>query len=238
MVMPHMLLYDRRKSELDQIRNWVSTLDAGGEEVLLYSAVTLEDLLLCLKGMNEVSLCCADFDAEGEKAVGAARERDPTLLVVVIAGEKTSPLLYIRPNIMPAGLLLRPLKEAQVTEMLREVMDMVKLRMRERLFRNEVFVFSTREGTVRVPYSQILYFEARNKKIYLCTNRMEMDFYSTLENIAQKIPNYFLRCHKGFVVNKHLVDRVLLSENSLRLVGGVQVPVSRSYREAVREALL
>ena len=65
-----------------------------------------------------------------------------------------------------------------------------------------------------------------------------MDFYSTLENIAQKIPNYFLRCHKGFVVNKHLVDRVLLSENSLRLVGGVQVPVSRSYREAVREALL
>ena len=235
--MPHMLLYDQYKSELDQIRDWVSTLSVDKEELWVHGASTLPDLLRRLGELKDISLCCADFDAEGEQAVLAARDRDPAVLIVVIAGADTSPLVYVRPSIMAAGLLLRPLKKSQVTGMLCSIIDMMEMKMRERLFNNEVFVFSTREGTIRVPYSQILYFEARNKKIVLCTNRSEMDFYSTLEGIMHKVPEYFLRCHKGFIVNKHLVNRVDLSENTLHLIGGFQVPISRSYREAAKEAL-
>lgn len=236
--MPHMLLYDQSKSELEQIRDWVSTINDIEEDVWVHCAITLQELLLKSSELNEISLCCADFEAEGEQAVRAVKDRNPATLIVVIAGKEISPLVYVRPNIMAAGLLLRPLEKSQVTKMLCEVIDMVKLRARERLFNNEVFVFSTREGTIRVPYSQILYFEARNKKISLCTSRTEMDFYATLEGIMHKVPEYFLRCHKGFIVNKHLVNQVNLGENSLHLIGGFQVPISRSYREAVKEALL
>ena len=236
--MPHMLLYDQRKSELEQIRDWVSTLSIGREELWVHSATTLPDLLRRLGELSNIALCCADFEAEGERAVLAARDRDPAVFVVVIAGADISPLVYVRPNIMAAGLLLRPLKKSQVTEMLCAVIDMAEMKVREQKFNNEVFVFSTREGTIRVPYSQILYFEARNKKIVLCTSRSEMDFYSTLESITQKVPKYFLRCHKGFIVNKHLVNRIDLSTNMLHLIGGFQVPIPRSYREAAKEALM
>lgn len=238
MAMAYMSLYDPNKSELEQIRDWVSTINDIEGEVWVHCATTLQELLLKSSELNEISLCCADFEAEGEQAVRAVKDRNPAVLIVVIAGKEISPLVYVRPNIMAAGLLLRPLEKSQVTEMLCEVIDMVELRTRERLFNNEVFVFSTREGTIRVPYSQILYFEARNKKIFLCTNRTEMDFYSTLDGIMHKVPEYFLRCHKGFIVNRHLVNQVSLGENSLRLIGGFQVPISRSYREAVKEALL
>lgn len=238
MAMPHMLLYDQSKSELEQIRDWVSAINNIEEDVWVHCAMTLQELLLKSSELDEISLCCADFEAEGERAVRAVKDRNPAVLIVVIAGKELSPLVYVRPNIMAAGLLLRPLEKSQVTRMLCEVIDMVKLQARERLFNNEVFVFSTREGTIRVPYSQILYFEARNKKISLCTSRTEMDFYATLEGIMHKVPEYFLRCHKGFIVNKHLVDQVNLGENSLHLIGGFQVPISRSYREAVKEALL
>lgn len=236
--MPHMLLYDQNKSELEQIRDWVSSVGEDKEDVWVHSAMTFQELLLRLGELNEISLCCADFEAEGEQAVQAVRGRDPNVFIVVIAGSEISPLIYVRPNIMAAGLLLRPLKKSQVTGMLCEVIDMVKIRVKEQLFNNEVFVFSTREGTIRVPYAQILYFEARNKKIFLCTSRTEMDFYSTLESILHKVPKYFLRCHKGFIVNRYLVNRVNLGENKLHLIGGFQVPISRSYREAVKEALL
>ena len=236
--MPHMLLYDQRKSELEQIRDWVSTLSIGRDELWVHSATTLPDLLRRLGELSNIALCCADFEAEGEQAVLAARDRDPAVFVVVIAGADISPLVYVRPNIMAAGLLLRPLKKSQVTGMLCAVIDMAEMKVREQLFNNEVFVFSTREGTIRVPYSQILYFEARNKKIVLCTSRSEMDFYSTLESITQKVPKYFLRCHKGFIVNKNLVNRIDLSANMLHLIGGFQVPISRSYREAAKEALM
>lgn len=236
--MPHMLLYDHNKSELDQIRDWVSTIYGAKDELWMHSALTLHELLQHLSKLSEISICCADFEDSGEQAVLAVRERDPSSLVVVIAGRSTSPLTYVRPNIMAAGLLLRPLQRAQVADMLGEVFSIVALNARKRLFNNEVFVFTTREGSIRVPYSQILYFEARNKKIVLCTSREEMEFYSTLEGLLQKIPAYFLRCHKGFIVNKQFVSRVELSGNSLHLIGGFQVPISRSYREAIKEALI
>ncbi len=234
----HMLLYDQSKSELGQIRDWVSTISNAAEDIWIHCAMTLQELLLKSSELNELSLCCADFEAEGERAVLTVRDRNPAVLVIVIAGKETSPLSYVRPDIMAAGLLLRPLEKTQVTRMLCDVIDMAELRVREQLFNNEMFVFSTREGTIRVPYSQILYFEARNKKIFLCTNRTEMDFYSTLDGIMHKVPDYFLRCHKGFIVNKHLVNQVNLGENCLRLIGGFHVPISRSYRETVKEALL
>lgn len=236
--MPHMMLYDQSKSELEQIRDWISTIGGVGEDMWVHCAMTLQELLLKSNEINDIALCCADFEAEGEQAVRAVRDRNSAALIVVIAGKGLSPLVYVRPSIMAAGLLLRPLEKSQVTRMLCEAIDVVKLRAREQLFNNEVFVFSTREGTIRVPYSQILYFEARNKKISLCTSRTEMDFYATLDGIMHKVPEYFLRCHKGFIVNKHLVNQVNLGENSLHLIGGFQVPISRSYRETIKEALL
>jgi len=238
MAMPHMLLYDRHKEELTEIRDWVSTMSNLQEELLIFSAGSLQDLLRRLRDMKEISVCCADFEAEGEQAVYAVKGKDPTVIIVVIAGRQVSPVVYVRPGIMAAGILLRPLEKKQVTDMLCEVLEMMDMRTREKLFNDEVFVFTTREGTIRVPYSQVLYFEARNKKIYLCTKRTEMDFYSTLDGILQKVPEYFLRCHKGFIVNQRFVTRVDLKENRLHMVGGVQLPISRSYREEVKEALL
>ena len=74
-----MLLYDQRKSELEQIRDWVSTLSIGREELCVHSATTLPDLLRRLGELSNIALCCADFEAEGEQAVLAARDRDPAV---------------------------------------------------------------------------------------------------------------------------------------------------------------
>lgn len=235
--MPHMLVYDQSKREISQIRDWMCTVYNGKEELSFHSASTLQDLLPLLNGLNEISFCCADFEADGEHAVCAVRERDNEALVVIIASPSTPPQAYIRPHIMAAGLLLRPLTQAQATDMLREITEASILKLRSRMFNNEIFSFSTREGTVRVPYSQILYFEARNKKIILCTGRTEFEFYSTLESLTQKLPGYFLRCHKGFIINKYLVTGVDSTRTCLHIAGGFQVPISRSYRGTVTEAL-
>lgn len=235
--MPHMLVYDQSRQEISQIRDWVCAVYTGKEELFFHSASNLQDLLLQLSGLNEVTFCCADFEADGERAVCAIRECDNEALIVIIASPSTPPQAYIQPQIMAAGLLLRPLTRAQAIDMLRQVVDASMLRLRRKMFNNEIFSFSTREGMVRIPYSQILYFEARNKKIILCTGRKELEFYSTLESLVQKLPDYFLRCHKGFIINKYLVTGVDAARTCLHLVDGFQVPISRSCRKAVMEAL-
>lgn len=236
--MPHMVVYDHSKDEIDLLRDWMATIYEAKDELLFHDALTIKELLRQLQELDEIFFCCADFEAQGEQAIHAIRERDPSTLLAVIAEITTPPMAYIRPSIMAAGILLRPLAKAQAEPVLREIVDAAAARIRERLLKREVFVFSTREGTIRVPYAQILYFEARNKKIVLCTERTETEFYTTLESLVQKMPDYFLRCHKGFIVNKYFVDRMELGRNSLYLTGGFQIPVSRSYKGSVKEALL
>ena len=235
--MPTMLVYDSDKSEISLIRNLLNDICKIDEDLAFCSAMTLQELIMRTNELDEISVSCTDFEAGGETAIKIVKDRDPATMSVIIADNTTSPLLYVRPGIMAAGLMLRPLSKGQVVPMLREIVDAVWIRERTRLFNNEFFTFSTRDGTIRIPYSQILFFEARNKKIVVCTGRTETEFYATLESLSAVIPDYFLRCHKGFIVNKLLVVRVDLSRNLLQLVNEFQVPVSRSYRVAVKEAL-
>lgn len=232
-----MLVYDPYKTEINLIRDQLSGICKLEEELTFHSATTLQELIVRVSELDEISVSCTDFETDGATAIRIVKDRDPSTLPIIIADSSISPLLYVRPSIMAAGLLLRPLSERQVAMMLREVMDAVWMKERERLFNNEVFVFSTREGVIRIPYSQILYFEARNKKIVASTSRSETEFYATLENLTSEVPDYFLRCHKGFIVNKLLVNRVDLTQNTLHLVNGFQVPISRSFKTAVKEAL-
>lgn len=236
--MPHMLLYDQCKGEISVIRDQLAAIKSGSEELSFFSAETLQELVKCVNEIDDISLYCSDFDAGGETAVRIVRDSNPDALIVIIVESSVSPLQYVRPSIIASGLLLRPFSQEQVFVMLKEVVDEVWAKEREKLTRNDVFTFSTREGTIRVPYSKILFFEARNKKVVLCTLRTEQSFYITLENLMTRIPHYFIRCHKGFIVNKLFVDVIDLNQNQLHLLGGFTIPVSRSYRASVKEALI
>ena len=235
--MPTMLVYDPNKAEINLIRDELSVIREAAD-LHFFGTLTIQEFFAQANRVSELSVSCADFEAGGETAVRIARDRDPATLPIIIADSKTSPLAYVRPDIMAAGLLLRPLSQKLVADTLREVLDVIWMREREHIFNNKVFTFAVREGVIRVPYAQILYFEARNKRIVVCTNRAETEFYSTLENLMSELPEYFLRCHKGYIVNTLLVHRVDLHESTLHLASDFQVPFSKSYKTAVKEALL
>ncbi len=235
--MPLMLVYDPDKTESSMIRNQLGYIDNASENISFYEVQSLKDLMGLINSIDDVSLYCSDFEAGGENAIKVVRELHPSVFVVVIVGQNTSPRKYVRPSIMASGLLLRPFSSDQVTIVLREVLEAFWLKEKERLFNNEVFSFSTREGITRIPFSKILYFEARSKKIVVCTSRSEMEFYSTLDGLKESLPTYFLRCHKGFIINSLLINRIDLNQNLIHLFGSFKIPISRSYRTSIVEAL-
>lgn len=235
--MPIMLIYDRVKAEVDLIRDQMSLIEEDNYAFSIHKAETLQELIVRVSELETVSLYCSDFDAGGEKAVRLVKDRNPKSSVVVIVDRETSPVQYVRPSIEARGLILRPISKNQVAGILQEVVDDLKAREREQIFNNEIFTFQTRDGTIRVPYSKILYFEARNKKIVVCTGRTETEFYSTLDSLQTQVPDYFIRCHKGYIINKLLVSLVKLGQNEVQLLGGFNIPVSRSYKALVKEVL-
>lgn len=67
----------------------------------------------------------------------------------------------------------------------------------------------------------------------------ESDTYGqrkTAEELSAMLPEYFIRCHRSFIVNLNKVDCVY--KESLLLSNGKSLPVSRNNSKAVRDAFI
>ena len=209
-------------------------LDLPAWQAELLFSLTL--FLQRLEGESEADICCVDVTPKGAiQAAETARQRLRKTRLLLLASMDISPMTYLRPNIGASSLLLRPFSEAQakliITELLEDIVH------ERRKCGHSYYTCETKQGKSLIPYDEILYFESRERRIFLCTNSRQLPFYDTLERLAGTLPKQFLRCHKGFVVNTDNIERVVFSENMLHLRGGFQIPVSRSYKAAVREAL-
>ena len=94
-----------------------------------------------------------------------------------------------------------------------------------------------REGATAIPYSQIYYIEVRERKIFIRLKNKEYSKYDSMEHILEQLPDQFVRCHRSYAFNMQHLERVRLSENAVYLEHGLIVPLSRSYKPAVKELL-
>lgn len=182
---------------------------------------------------DRVDICCCDtLPAAVIDSVKNARAKFPDMQLVLIADEKTSPLTYIRPGVMPSSLLFKPLSQEQVHSTIDEVLHIA---IKKENKTEGKYVLQTKQGRYILEYSQILYFEALDKRIYLNTANQSYPFYSTLDSLCDELPKGFIRCHKSYIVNTDNIISVDFSDSVIRVKGGMMIPVSRSYRAAIKE---
>ena len=155
------------------------------------------------------------------------------VLLMVIADLETSPMEYMKPGIMASSLLLRPWTKAQAYEVLKEFFQAYMEKCCQADDKS-MFVIESKEGKLYIPYEQIYFFEARETKIFVCTGKEEYGFYHTIDKLAEELPEQFLRCHRGFIVNQYKIRKVVLSQNIIYLTDGYDVPLSRSYKPVLK----
>ena len=154
--------------------------------------------------------------------------------LMVVADGSISPMVYLRPGIMPSSLLLKPVSRENLVMVVNEMMDAFTEKFDSKDV-PESFVIETREGKQYIPLNQIYYIEAREKKIFIRTKQEEYGFYDTIENMEKKLPENFLRCHRSYIVNMSKVTAVKVSQSLIEVQDNLQVPLSRSYKRAVKE---
>lgn len=208
-------------------------------EVAYYTDEMLK--IITCKNRDEVSrilhecenldIVCYDITTEdGIRMVETVRDHNKNAYIILIATPDISPLKYMKPSIMAASLLFRPMLEEDI----RDVADEA-LRTFEQESSKEIYVVETEDGKDRIPYSDIIYFESREKKIFCCTRYREYGFYGTLEKLEQELPDHFKRCHRGYILNTAWIRKVALSENTIYLRDDYAIPVSRSYKSIMKE---
>lgn len=202
-----------------------------------YSEISkyLTSLIKC----DYVELSCLDItQAGGADVAERYRSFHPDGMLVLISDNTVSPLVYMKPGIMACSLLLKPVNSNDAKNCFCDVLKTyVEREQGARSSNDKKFAITLKEGTSYYPYDRILYFEAREKKLFLNTANSEIGFYGTLDSLIEELPPTFLRCHRGFIVNSSKIVKVMLSENTIYLTDDAFVPLSRGYKSAIKEAL-
>ena len=195
----------------------------------------LEALEAYLDGKPLIDLLSWDVTVPGSvERLEAMRKDYRQAFLMVVADGRISPMAYLKPGILPSALVLKPLAKENVSRVMGELMEVFSEKFEKKEL-PEMFVIESREGKQYFPLQQIYYVEAREKKIYIRTKQEEYGFYETIENMEKRLPGFFCRCHRSYIINMRKVTAVKASLNVIEMQDEIQVPLSRSYKKAIKE---
>lgn len=231
------LISDTSKTETQCIVRFTKEYAARYTEEYwkMLTCSNIQELKKVVDEKIKLNIICVDITMDG--ALDLTKELrilSPSAYMILIASTSMSPITYMRPSIGAESLMLKPLTQQQIQEILKEALDAYTRRFYQR-DEKRMFVIEYKGERELVDYESIFFFEAREKKVFLNTDTEEYGFYGTLDELEEKLKDAFVRCHRSFLVNKRKVVKVYLSQNRIELVGGFEIPLSRSYKPVMKE---
>lgn len=182
---------------------------------------------------EELAVFLTDTGAELEELSRAIRACNQENYVIVSVRDMMEVLTSIPPAVRPSGFLLEPPEEQQLQSLLQEIYRDCVCCAEE----DQSFSFRVKARQYILPCSQILFFESSNKKLIVYTASQSFEFYESMANVSQRLPEGFLRIHKSILVNTDHIVTVDYGHMEAGLTDGSRVPVSRSCKRALQERL-
>lgn len=186
--------------------------------------------------MADIMICDVSFQ-DSVASLKTARKMHPQAVIVPVADLSIPAYRYVCPEIAPYSLIWKPPAAEQISEVMGQIIRIFEPHQTAEEGEKDYFLLESRQSVHRIPYDQIYYFEARDKKCYLRLKAEEYAFYDTLGHLAERLPANFIRCHKSFLVNADRVETFDRKDRQLVLGGGLMLPVSRSYYTGVKEVI-
>lgn len=231
-----MLIHDRDKNEQELIR-YVAKQKAAfltDERWNYLLTEKLQQVIDLVKDVPLLNIICMDIT--GQKSLDVLKDIRPKYkqaYLMVMTDTGISPMKYMNPGIQPTSLLLRPCHKEDVEQVVSELLEAYVGQFVDEKA-DKSFVMNTKEGKIHIPYDQIYYFESREKRVFVQTESEEYGFYDTIEKMEEKLPPYFMRCHRSFIVNTRKIKKVMLSKNIISMYEDRVVPLSRSYKATMK----
>jgi DNA-binding LytR/AlgR family response regulator len=98
------------------------------------------------------------------------------------------------------------------------------------------------EGWVPIPFSQVVYLEAKDRKTHVFSETLSGTHKYSLQEFEYFLPkDSFIRCHRSFIVNVHHIQEIYPDSHStfiLKMRNGDRIPVSQSYSSYFRKLLV
>ena len=169
-----------------------------------------------------------DIEMPGRNGIETSayvREKDKNALIIFITDHKE--YVYEVFDVLPFRFLIKPVTREALNLVMKKAFEHFNLT-------KQVFFFKQNKTQLQVAFDEIIYFEGNLRKVRLVTTGGEYDFYGKISEVVKKLDgNLFLQIHNSYIVNMDQIRKI--SESVVLLKSGITLPISKKYREYVRQ---
>lgn len=130
----------------------------------------------------------------------------------------------------PYGYLIKPFQKAELFSAIEIAMlNFNKLFSSEKK-ETEFIYIKHNEVFEKVSIETIDFIESQKNYLLIVTQEKEYRFRSTITEFITKLPENFIKTHKGFIVNAEKINGY--SSNQIN-IGNHKIPISKTYKDEV-----
>lgn len=192
--------------------------DSGESLVMRPEAEGLDILFLDIE-MKELS---------GMDTARALRKRDASTILIFVTAYPD--YVFEGYEVHAFHYILKPYDDRKIGNVLEQALKELGT------VREQFFTLEQKSGILRIPLKNILAFSSDRRKIVLTlVDEKKLDFYGKLDEIENRMPDCFVRCHNRHLVNLNHVT-ALEKGNCILGTADLKIPVSRAFRQALEIA--
>ena len=209
------------------MEDYIASMDAENIEYEIFTSG--DDLIHYMEQENVTfNILFMDIEMPGRNGIETSayvREKDTSALIIFITDHKE--YVYEVFDVLPFRFLIKPVTREALNLVMKKVFEHFNLT-------KQVFFFKQNKTQLQVAFDEIIYFEGNLRKVRLVTTGGEYDFYGKISEVVKKLDgNLFLQIHNSYIVNMDQIRKI--SESVVLLKSGITLPISKKYREYVRQ---
>lgn len=209
------------------MEDYIASMDAENIEYEIFTSG--DDLIHYMEQENVTfNILFMDIEMPGRNGIETSayiREKDKNALIIFITDHKE--YVYEVFDVLPLRFLIKPVTREALNLVMKKAFEHFNLT-------KQVFFFKQNKTQLQVAFDEIIYFEGNLRKVRLVTTGGEYDFYGKISEVVKKLDgNLFLQIHNSYIVNMDQIRKI--SESVVLLKSGITLPISKKYREYVRQ---
>jgi DNA-binding LytR/AlgR family response regulator len=222
------------------LENFIFMFSTQNEQRMEYSVdfevrvfTSGEELLKSVKKENYMpELLFLDIEMPGEDGVSIGQYfrktlKNNSIQIIYISAKKEYAMELFQNH--PFDFLVKPVSEEDVFKVMREYVD---------VFHNApaAFEFSWDRDVQKILVKDIYFFESFNRQVKIHTVSGIVPYYGKLKDILSgSLAKFFVQIHQSYIVNKNYIAE--FRHDSVKLVGGEVIKISRKYQENVEQVI-
>jgi DNA-binding LytR/AlgR family response regulator len=208
------------------IKHFIGMVDFIDVKTVCYNAIEAKK---ALHQYPETNLIFLDINMPGESGLNFYKQlENPPELILTTAYPQYAVEAF---EINALDYLLKPISFERFMSAINKVLD--KINTPDTTLTQQIIIKSNKL-IHQVNLEELQMVEAFGDYIKIHTSEKIIVSNNTLTNFLNQLPDYFLRCHKSFVVNKNLINLV---EGNTISINNLKIPIGQTYKALFLERL-